>query len=179
MSQDFRLLVFFSGICFPQAPEYTIRAVSNFFDNLRRYSQLKVHHWCRWHRWQIEKIFNHKSFNYFVWTPLGSIVTYRYIFAFVSLIPVVHLDLRISPQIFEKIWTGPNGILWGCGETDSWKKTRSRKSRDTVPLISALAELFAHWRWCCHLHLLGTREIYPLFFIKKTSLQIVTHGVRS
>ncbi len=25
----------------------------------------------RWHRWQIEKIFNQKNFNYFVWTPLG------------------------------------------------------------------------------------------------------------
>jgi hypothetical protein len=32
---------------------------------------------------------------------------------------VVHLDLRISPRIFEKIRNGPNGILWGCGETDS------------------------------------------------------------
>jgi hypothetical protein len=37
----------------------------------------------------------------------------------VSLIPVVHLDLQISPQIFEKILKGPNGILWGWGETDS------------------------------------------------------------
>jgi hypothetical protein len=37
----------------------------------------------------------------------------------VSLIPVVHLYLRISPRIFEKIRNGPNGILWGCGETDS------------------------------------------------------------
>ncbi len=37
----------------------------------------------------------------------------------VSLIPVVHLDLRISPRIFEKIQNGPNGILWGWGETDS------------------------------------------------------------
>jgi hypothetical protein len=32
----------------------------------------------------MEKIFNHKSFNSFVWTPLGSTVelNYRYIFAF-------------------------------------------------------------------------------------------------
>jgi hypothetical protein len=37
----------------------------------------------------------------------------------VSLIPVVHLYLRISPQIFEKIRNGLNGILWGWGETDS------------------------------------------------------------
>ena len=33
----------------------------------------------------------------------------------VSLIPVVHLYLRISPRIFEKIQNGPNGILWGLG----------------------------------------------------------------
>jgi hypothetical protein len=37
----------------------------------------------------------------------------------VLLIPVVHLDLRISPRIFEKIRYGLNGILWGWGETDS------------------------------------------------------------
>ncbi len=36
---------FFSWISFPPAPEYTIRTVSNFFENSRRYSQVKVHHW--------------------------------------------------------------------------------------------------------------------------------------
>ncbi len=74
VSQDFRLLVFFMNQ-FPQAPEYTIKAVSIFFENLQRNLQLKVHH-HRWHRWQMEKIFNHKSF-YFVWLLLGSRVTYR------------------------------------------------------------------------------------------------------
>jgi hypothetical protein len=29
---------------FPQAPEYPIRAISNFSENLRRYLQLKVYH---------------------------------------------------------------------------------------------------------------------------------------
>jgi hypothetical protein len=37
----------------------------------------------------------------------------------VSLTPVVHLDLRISPRIFKKIRNGPNVILWDWGETDS------------------------------------------------------------
>jgi hypothetical protein len=61
---DFR---FFSCISFPQAPEYTITAISIFFlENSQRYSWLKVH----W--WQMEKIFNQKNFNYFVWTPLDS-----------------------------------------------------------------------------------------------------------
>ncbi len=44
---------FFSWISFPQAPEYTIRAVSNFFENSRRYSQLKVDHRYQRHRWRI------------------------------------------------------------------------------------------------------------------------------
>jgi hypothetical protein len=30
--------------------------------------------------------------------------------------PVVHLDLRISPGIYEKVRNGPNGILRGLGE---------------------------------------------------------------
>ncbi len=50
-----------------------------------------------------------------------------------STTPVVHLELRISPRIFEKIQNGPNGILRGLGETDSWKNQKS-KSHDTVPL---------------------------------------------
>jgi hypothetical protein len=41
----------------------------------------------------------------------------------VSATPVVHLELRISPRIFEKIRNGSIGILRGLGETDSWKKT--------------------------------------------------------
>jgi hypothetical protein len=36
----------------------------------------------------------------------------------VSATPVVILELRISPRIFEKIRNGHNGILWGWGETD-------------------------------------------------------------
>ncbi len=52
VSRDFLLLVFFMNQ-FPQAPEYTIRAVSNFFENSRRYSQLKVDHRYQRHRWKI------------------------------------------------------------------------------------------------------------------------------
>ncbi len=36
--------------------------------------------------------------------------------------PVVNLELRISPRIFEKIRNGPNGILRGLGETDFHEK---------------------------------------------------------
>ena len=49
---------FYSWITFPQAPEYIIRVVSNFFENSRRNSQLKV---C--HRWQMQKIFNNKKYS--------------------------------------------------------------------------------------------------------------------
>ncbi len=71
MSRDFLLLVLFINQ-FPPAPEYSFKTVSNFFENSRRYSQLKVCHRCRWHRWLMEKIFNQKNFNNFVWSPLGS-----------------------------------------------------------------------------------------------------------
>ncbi len=37
--------------------------------------------------------------------------------------PVVHLDLRISPRIFEKIQNDPDVIFRGLGEGDSLKIT--------------------------------------------------------
>jgi hypothetical protein len=59
---------------------------------------------------------------------------------------VVHLELRISPRIFEKIRNGSIGILRGLGETDSLKKNRSRKSRGTVPLKAELMKNFTKQR---------------------------------
>jgi hypothetical protein len=44
----------------------------------------------------------------------------------VSTTPVVHLDLRISPRIFEKIRNDPNVIIRGLGEGDSWKKPEAK-----------------------------------------------------
>jgi hypothetical protein len=43
VSWDFLLLVF-SWISFPPAPEYSIKTISIFFENSRRYLQFKVHH---------------------------------------------------------------------------------------------------------------------------------------
>ncbi len=63
---------FFSSTSFPQASDYTIRAVLNYFENSRRYSQLKVCHRNQRNRWQMEKTFKQKNFNNIVWTPLGS-----------------------------------------------------------------------------------------------------------
>ncbi len=53
VSRDFLLKVFFSWITFPQAPDNHIWIISNIFENSRRYSQVKVHHWCQWHQRQI------------------------------------------------------------------------------------------------------------------------------
>jgi hypothetical protein len=42
------------------------------------------------------------------------------------LIPVVNLELRISPRIFEKFRNGPNGILRGLGKLIH-EKNRNQK----------------------------------------------------
>jgi hypothetical protein len=52
----------------------------------------------------------------------------------VSTTPVVHLGLRISPLIFEKIRNGSPGKLRGLGKLVHETSHASRKSRDTVPL---------------------------------------------
>jgi hypothetical protein len=51
----------------------------------------------------------------------------------VSLTPVVHLEPRKFPRIFEKIRNDRNGILRCLGELIH-EKTRSQKSPGTVPL---------------------------------------------
>jgi hypothetical protein len=61
--RDFRLQGWL-WISFSQAPEYTIRTVSNYLENSRRYSQIKVHHQCRWHLWQMKQNLNEESFNF-------------------------------------------------------------------------------------------------------------------
>jgi hypothetical protein len=44
----------------------------------------------------------------------------------VSTTPVANLELRISPRIFEKIRSSPNGIIRSLGETDSRKKPEAK-----------------------------------------------------
>ncbi len=146
---------FFSKNTFPQAPDNNIRIISKFFEISRRYSQVKVHHRCQRHRWQIigtisgcrhlqvnlkAKIYIYVSSTTQRWP--NKIIKNFLIEDFfnlppVSLTPLANLELRISPWIFEKIRYGLNGILRGWGETDFMKRTRSKKSRDTVPLTQA------------------------------------------
>ncbi len=52
MTRDF-CFRFFSWTTFPQAPENNSRVISNFFKNSQIYSQVKVHHRCQRHWWQI------------------------------------------------------------------------------------------------------------------------------
>ncbi len=161
----------FSTSGFPPST-WVYQNISNFFEKWsRRYSRFKVHH-----RWQMEKIFNQKNFNYFDWTPLGSRVNININFCLqihfkvsaawyccqylppvsltpvanlptmslipvpicshyrwfanlppVSLILVVHLDLRKSPQIWKKNLNGPNGILWGRGKLIHEKNQKQKK----------------------------------------------------
>jgi hypothetical protein len=49
--------------------------------------------------------------------------------------PFKHFKSTLSycDTIFEKIRNGPNELLWGWGETDSWKDQK-QKLCDTVPL---------------------------------------------
>ncbi len=59
---------------------------------------------------------------------------------------VVHLELWISPWIFVKIQNGPNGIIRGLGETDSWKNQK-QKSCDTVLLKVPSGQIGFAWEW--------------------------------
>ena len=123
----------------------------------------------------MEKIFNQKNFNYFVWTPLGRKVNIYINFSLkvhlkvsaawycshylppvsvtqvelvtnfaIGVIDTVdkfaHLDLRISQWIFEKIPNYPNVIFRGLSGRRIMKKTRSKKSRDTVSLSIATCQ---------------------------------------
>jgi hypothetical protein len=151
--------------------------------------------------WQMEKIFNQKNYNNFVWSPLGSrgniyinfclpvhfqlsaawycshylppvsttqgalvakfaagvvdtggkfgagVIWYRRQFATGSKFATgvvdtaVHLDLRISPRIFEKIRNDPNVIIRGSGEGDSWKKPEAKN------LVTLSLYLSGTFRW--------------------------------
>jgi hypothetical protein len=57
VSRDFLLQVSFMNHL-PRAPENNNRVISKFFENSRRYSQVKVHHRYQRHRW-LRNIKNH------------------------------------------------------------------------------------------------------------------------
>ncbi len=140
------LLRVFYWIIFPRALTNNSRVISNFLENSWKYSQVKVHHWwqiccwCQRHQlqimgkildcWHLKVNLKEKSYLYVDSTTqrCKKIVKMFLIEDFFCLPPAstntggVHLELWISPRIFEKIWNGPNGVLRSMGETDSWKK---------------------------------------------------------
>ncbi len=83
----FSTCVFFSWISFPEAPEYTTLAklVAKFAAG--------VVDW--WHNLPLVSLIRRQILPPVSYTQVAN-------FPPVSLIPVVHLDLRISPRIFEK-----------------------------------------------------------------------------
>ncbi len=117
--------------------------------NCHRYQRRRrqICHRCLWHRWQIMATIsgcrhlkvNLKAKIYIYVNSTTQRCPNKIIKIFllegyfhlppVSLTPVANLELRISPQIFEKIRNGTNGIIRGLGE-----KNQKQKSRDTVPL---------------------------------------------
>ncbi len=141
-----RVFVFrlFSWISFPQASEYLTRVVSNFFKNSWRYLQLKVQR-CHWHRWQMEKIFNQRSFKYFVGYLWVVELTYRSIFLQVHFqvsavwycfhFSICHrycwhrwctLTCEYLHAFLKKIQNDPSVIFGGLGGDDFWKNPEAK-----------------------------------------------------
>ncbi len=104
----------------------------------------QICHRCHWHRWQIIGTisgFRHRKVNLKakIHTYVSS-TTQRWpkkiikIFLIedffhlppVSLTPVANLELPISLRNFEKIRNDLYGILWGWGETESWKEPEAK-----------------------------------------------------
>jgi hypothetical protein len=59
----------------------------------------------------------------------------------VSLTPVVHLDLRISPRIFEKIWNDPSFIFRGLGEAGKVIHEKNLKQKISCPFNTVCIDL--------------------------------------
>ncbi len=58
------------GQCNEISTEYHILVISNF-SKIREIFAAQGATPHRRHRWKMENVFNHKIFNYFVWTPLS------------------------------------------------------------------------------------------------------------
>jgi hypothetical protein len=117
VSRDF-CFWFFSCISFPPDPEYSIKTVSNFFENSQRYSRVKEHHRYQRHRWQI--CHRYQRHRWQIFPPF-------------SLALLIHmltlLPKGVQTKLLKFFCLKVFSICYRCPET------RSKKSRDTVPLI--------------------------------------------
>ncbi len=77
VSRDFGPQVFLHESVSPKALSIPLGPFPFFRKFAEIFWQLKVHHLCRWHRWQRKNIFYQKSFSFLVWTPWALELTYR------------------------------------------------------------------------------------------------------
>ncbi len=146
MSRDFLPLVFFMNQ-FPPSPEYSRKTISNFFKNSRRYSQFKVHH--RWQTmeqfsncWKLKMNLKKNYLNANSTTQrcpkeiIKKISDWRF-FPFATGV----VDTGGNPWAanisanFRKNSKRPYWFNQGLGGKWFMKKTTSKKSHNTVPLI--------------------------------------------
>ncbi len=135
---------FFSWISFSQASVYPPRAVSIFFENSRRYSQLKMHHQCCWNRWQMEKDFNQKFFYYFVWIPLDSRVRVIIFFLQLILFQLFATGINDTSSTRDQICSRCHWYRWQIFHWCSWHLQQFSHR--------------CHWYWWCTLTCENLRE---------------------
>ncbi len=168
--RDFRLLVFFMNQ-FPPSPWVYHKGCFEFFLKFAEIFASQGAPPVLLTPLANGKIFNQKkNLNYFVWTPLGSriniyinfclqfhlkVCAVWYCFHYLPQVSVAKLSpvLLIPVAIRHRcrwhrrqIRNGPNGILGGWGETDSWKN-KKQESRDTVPLTRGLQRDVVYLGW--------------------------------
>ncbi len=120
---DFRLFSFFTWIGSPQAPDYPLRPFQIFSKIAEIFAAQGAP--------PVSKTLVAKGKKSSIWKVF--IISFGHLWVVelaylppVSLIPVVHLDLRISPQIFKTIRNDPSVIFRGLKEDDSWKKSEAK-----------------------------------------------------
>ncbi len=85
---------------------------------------------CDWHCWHRRKICHlcqHHERNWWQNLPPVSFIPVANLPP-VSLTPVVHLDLWISPRIFQKVWNDPNVIFRAWGKVIHEKNLKQKIS---------------------------------------------------
>jgi hypothetical protein len=93
--------------------------VSNFFENSRRYSQVKVHHRSTTPVANLPPVANFNT-NLAPVVDTGVIdIGGKFAAGINDTFMIGDFWLRISPRIFENFRNGPIGILRGLGETDT------------------------------------------------------------
>ncbi len=149
-----------------QTPENKIRVVSNFSKNsARRYSQVKVHHWYQWHRWEICRRCQWQQWLF----ATGINDTGGKFAPGASDTGGAPWAENISANLKKKFKYGPNGILRGFGETDTWKNLKSKISWHYPFKLP-----FAHSK----LNIVKATDLVSLFFYTSICIYKIAHSER-